>query len=51
MTIKTLNILFNKGEVRIVKSIFNSMPQKWQKEILDNLKSIGEQEITEILVE
>ena len=49
--IEILKALFNKGETRIVKSIFNSMPKKWQKKILDNLKSIGEQEIAKILVE
>jgi len=46
-----LKALFNKGEKRIVNSIFNSIPQKWQKKILDNLKSIGEQEIAKILIE
>lgn len=49
--IEILKALFNKGETRIVKSIFNSMPKKWQKKILDNLKSIGEQEIAKILIE
>ncbi|MBU1912537.1 MAG: nucleotidyltransferase domain-containing protein [Candidatus Omnitrophica bacterium] len=49
--IEILKALFNKGEVRIVKSIFNSMLQKWQKKILDNLDSIGEQEIAKILIE
>jgi len=49
--IEILKALFNKKEVRIVKSIFNSMPQKWQKKILDNLNSIGEHEISKILIE
>jgi hypothetical protein len=49
--IGVLKALFNKGETRIVKSIFNSMLQKWQKKILDNLASIGEQEISKILTE
>jgi hypothetical protein len=49
--IQILKALLNKGEARIVKAIFNSMPQKWQKKILDNLKSIGEHEISKILIE
>jgi len=49
--IEILKALFNKGEVRIVKSIFNSMLQKWQKKILDNLKSIEEPGIAKILIE
>lgn len=49
--IEILKALFTKGEERIVKSIFNSMPQKWQKKILDNLDSIGEQKIANILNE
>ena len=49
--IEVLRAIFSKGEVRIVKSIFNSMLQKWQKKILDNLNSIGEQEIAKILTE
>ena len=47
--IEILKALSNKGEKRIVKSIFNSMLQKWQKKILDNLYSIGEQEISKIM--
>lgn len=49
--IEILKALSNKGEKRIVKSIFNSMPQKWQKKILNNLKSIEEPEIANILIE
>jgi len=49
--IEILKALFNKGEKRIVKLILNSMPKKWQKKILDNLSSIGEQEISKILIE
>jgi hypothetical protein len=49
--IELLKALFNKKENRVVKSIFNFMPQKWQKKILDNLNSIGEHEISKILIE
>ena len=48
--IEILKALFNKKEARIVKSTFNYMPQKWQKKILDNLKSIEEPEIVKTLM-
>lgn len=51
VAIEILKALFNKGDTRIVKSIFNSIPKKWQKKILVNLNSIGEQEIAKILIE
>jgi len=49
--IEILKALSNKGEKRVVKSIFNSMPQKWRKKILDNLDSMGAQDISKILYE
>ncbi len=48
--IEILKALFSKKEEHIVKSIFSSMPEKWQKKILDNLKSIEEPEIAKILI-
>ena len=41
--------LIKKGEDKIIKEIFRRMNKKWQKTVIQNLKSIEEFEIVQIL--
>ncbi|MFC1645991.1 GSU2403 family nucleotidyltransferase fold protein [Candidatus Omnitrophota bacterium] len=47
--IQILKALINKKETGKIKQVFDFIPKKWQKKILENLKSIGELEIIKIL--
>lgn len=44
-----LDALIKKGEEKTIQKMFNSIPTKWQKRIINNLKSINEQKILDIL--
>ena len=45
-----LQALINKGESENIVQVFNSIPQKWQKKIINGLQKINEKAILEILV-
>jgi hypothetical protein len=47
--IKILKALINKGETKVIKAVFNSIPQKWQKKILKGLEKAEAVEILSIL--
>lgn len=47
--IEILNALVNKGESRIIKKVFNSVLEKWQKKIIRGLDETKEKKILEIL--
>jgi len=47
--VKILKFLINKGEANIIRDVFNSVPQKWQKKIIKGLEEQTEQSILEIL--
>jgi len=49
VAIEILKILINKGESSIIKNVFNSIPQKWQKKIREGLKESEDREILEVL--
>lgn len=50
IAIEILQSLIDKGETGIVRQVFNSVPQKWQKKIIKGLEEIKEREILNILV-
>lgn len=45
IAIEILKSLIDKGEVSIIKQIFNSIPQKWQKKVMKGLEEAKEKEI------
>lgn len=47
--IEILNALINKGELKIIKNVFNSVFLKWQKKIIKGLEESKEKKILEIL--
>ena len=49
--LRVFNELIRHKKQSEIRYIFKRMHKKWQQKILDNLKSIGEQEIAKILVE
>jgi hypothetical protein len=49
MAIGILNALIEKGDLRTIKKVYGSIPRKWQRRIVDNLKSIKEQGIIDVL--
>lgn len=49
--VKILNALVEKNESDTIKTIFKSVPQKWQKKIIRGLEEIYEKEILKILIE
>jgi len=49
--LRVFNELIRHKKHSEIKYIFKRMHKKWQKKILDNLNSIGEQEISKILIE
>ncbi|MBL7131629.1 MAG: hypothetical protein ISS45_09565 [Candidatus Omnitrophica bacterium] len=50
-TISILKALINKGETDVIRRIFNSTPQKWQKKIIKGLEETKERKILGILKE
>jgi hypothetical protein len=48
--IEILRALINKGEAATIKDIFNSIPSKWQKKIIDGLKKAKETDIQKMLL-
>jgi hypothetical protein len=44
-----LNALINKGDVVIIKHVFNSMISKWQKKVVKGLEEAKEKDILNIL--
>ena len=49
--LRVFNELIRHKKHSEIRYIFKRMHKKWQQKILDNLKSIGEQEIAKILIE
>lgn len=47
--VEILKALVNKGEIAIVRQVFNSMLPKWQKRVIKGLEEIKEKEILNIL--
>ena len=46
--IEILKALINRKETNIIRSVFNSIPQKWQKKIIKGLEEAKEDEILDI---
>lgn len=49
IAIEILKSLIDKGESSIIKQVFNSIPQKWQKKVLKGLEEVKEEGILNIL--
>ncbi len=49
IAIEILKSLIDKGESPIIKHIFNSIPQKWQKKVIKGLEEAKEKEILSML--
>lgn len=49
MAVYILRMLLEKGEANIIKEVFSSVPEKWQKKILHGLDQTGEAEISDLL--
>jgi hypothetical protein len=47
--VEILRALIDKGEAVVIKDIFDSTPQKWQKKIIKGLVETHEKEILDIL--
>lgn len=47
--IEVLKALINKGEVKIIKNVYASIPDKWQKKIIKGLEQIKTRESRDIL--
>ena len=47
--IEILNALINKGESKIIRSVFNSVLLKWQKKIIRGLEAVKKEKILETL--
>jgi hypothetical protein len=47
--IKVLNALIQKGEVDMIKKVFNSIPQKWQGKVIKGLEEAREKELLNLL--
>jgi len=47
--INILKALVDKGEVGVIRSVFNSIPRKWQKKILMGLEKAEEPKLSNIL--
>jgi len=47
--VEILKALINKGDAAIVRQVFGSVPQKWQKKILKGLEETKEKDILNIL--
>ena len=46
-----LKALINKGDTAVVRQVFDSVPQKWQKKILKGLKEAKEKDILSMLTD
>ncbi len=49
VAVKILRALIKKGDSRVIKKVFNSVPKKWQKKILEGLDKAQEKEISDML--
>lgn len=47
--LEVLKVLIDKGETDIIKNVFNSAHQKWQKKIIKGLEETGEETLLEII--
>ena len=47
--IEILQALINKGDSKIIRRVFDSVPQKWQKKIIKGLKETEDNEILAVL--
>lgn len=47
--IQILNALIDKGESSIIKNVYNSIPIKWQKKILNGLREDDDKRILEVI--
>ena len=47
--VEILKALINKGDSKIIKKVFDSVPVKWRKKIIQGLKQADEKEISEIV--
>jgi len=48
--VKILKSLIENGEISVIKNVFDSVPQKWQKKIIKGLEEAKEKNILEKLV-
>ena len=46
--IDIIKALINKNDIEILRKVFNSVPQKWQKKITRGIEITGENKILEI---
>lgn len=46
--IRILKALIAKGEEKTIREVFNSVPQKWQKKIIQGLKSVKDEKLLEM---
>ncbi len=49
IAIEILNSLIEKGESAVIKKIFDSIPQKWQKRVITGLNKMEDRDILDIL--
>jgi hypothetical protein len=49
--VRVLNALVEKGETEFVKSIFNSMPERWRNRIKKSIKELPEKDLWDIFDE
>jgi hypothetical protein len=49
IAIEILKSLIDKGESSIIKEVFNSIPQKWQKKVMRGMEEVKEKEILSLL--
>jgi hypothetical protein len=49
IAIEILQSLIDKGESSIIKQIFNSIPQKWQKRVINGLNKSEDKDILAII--
>jgi hypothetical protein len=49
IAIEILRALINKGDSAIIKRVFNSIPQKWQKRVIKGLDKRAEKDILVVL--
>lgn len=47
--IKILKVLIDKDEIEVIKTVFNSVPKKWRKRILEGLEKAEATEALGIL--
>ncbi|MBI4834779.1 MAG: hypothetical protein HY811_08190 [Planctomycetes bacterium] len=49
IALEVLRALIKKGEIKVIRSVFNSIPQKWQKKIIMGLEKAKEKELINTL--